>query len=258
MGSLSPIEYQHQRVLTTNHLATAYGTDEKRISENFINNKDRYIEGKHYYCLGGEQLKVFKEGIPQIADSLKYASMLYLWTEKGAWLHAKSLNTDQAWEAYEKLVDDYFRILSGGPVIEYHLPQTYTEALRLLADEVDRREQLQQQNQLMAPKVEMYDILLSADNAQTMNQVAKALGWGRNKLFAYLRDKKVLMGNNLPYQRFLDDDYFDVREVTTNRGDLKVNVTQTLVTAKGVDYIGKLLASRGNVLPMRQQQCSTI
>lgn len=33
---------------------------------------------------------------------------LYLWTEKGALLHAKSLNTDKAWQVYEFLVDNYF------------------------------------------------------------------------------------------------------------------------------------------------------
>ena len=34
---------------------------------------------------------------------------LYLWTEKGAFLHAKSLNTDRAWEIYDVLVDTYFK-----------------------------------------------------------------------------------------------------------------------------------------------------
>lgn len=30
--------------------------------------------------------------------------------KKGAWLHAKSLNTDKAWDAYELLVDEYYRL----------------------------------------------------------------------------------------------------------------------------------------------------
>ena len=33
---------------------------------------------------------------------------VYLWTQKGAFLHAKSLNTDKAWEVYDHLVDSYF------------------------------------------------------------------------------------------------------------------------------------------------------
>lgn len=40
---------------------------------------------------------------------MKKVSILYLWTEKGALLHAKSLNTDRAWEVYDYLVDFYFR-----------------------------------------------------------------------------------------------------------------------------------------------------
>jgi hypothetical protein len=114
--NIQPIEYRNQRILTTAQLAEAYGTDEKRISENFNRNEGRYTEGKHFYSLSGESLKAFKEGYPQIAESLKFTSILYLWTEKGAWHHAKSLNTDRAWEAYEKLVDDYYQIKSSQPV----------------------------------------------------------------------------------------------------------------------------------------------
>lgn len=110
MNKLTVIEQNGARVLTTQQLAEAYGTDEKRISENFNRNKDRYTVGKHYIMLQGEQLKEFKLTNPQIAEQSKRAAVLYLWTEKGAWLHAKSLNTDEAWEAYETLVDDYYRI----------------------------------------------------------------------------------------------------------------------------------------------------
>ena len=45
----------------------------------------------------------------QFDDSSKNATVIYLWTEKGAFLHAKSLNTDIAWEVYDKLVDNYFK-----------------------------------------------------------------------------------------------------------------------------------------------------
>jgi len=234
VSHLQPIiEHQNQRILTTAQLATAYGTDEKRISENFVNNKDRYTEGKHFYSLSGEQLKAFKEGSPQIAEYLKYAPSVYLWTEKGAWLHAKSLNTDRAWEAYEKLVDDYFRVLAIVP--QYHLPATFHEALRMLADEVE-------QNQLMLPKAVQYDTFISAKGAQSMNTVAKALGTGRTKLFSFLRTHGILMASNTPYQRYLDEGYFIVVEKTIDFGGNPQNKPQTLVTAKGVDYIGKLLA----------------
>lgn len=105
--NLQPIEQNNQRVLTTNQLAESFGTDTKIIHRNFQRNADRYKHGKHYFSLTGEELRSFK-GSRQIDDNLKFTSVLYLWTEKGAWLHAKSLNTDEAWDAYEMLVDDYY------------------------------------------------------------------------------------------------------------------------------------------------------
>lgn len=107
MSNLQIIEHQEQRVLTTQQLAEAYGVDSKMISKNFERNRERYQLGKHYFALQGDDLRTFKAN-RQIDDSLKFASILYIWTEKGAWLHAKSLNTDEAWNAYEMLVDDYF------------------------------------------------------------------------------------------------------------------------------------------------------
>lgn len=101
-------EYQGTRVLTTSQIATMYGTDSKTISYNFSYNKKKYIEGKHYIKLEGTELKTFKAS-REIPDCHKYSTHLYLWTEKGALLHAKSLNTDKAWEVYDYLVDFYFR-----------------------------------------------------------------------------------------------------------------------------------------------------
>ncbi len=106
---LAVIEKSGIRVLTTNQLADAYGTDSKTINRNFQRNSERYEQGKHFFALSGEELREFK-GSRQIDPNLKFTSILYLWTEKGAWLHAKSLSTDKAWDAYEMLVDDYYRM----------------------------------------------------------------------------------------------------------------------------------------------------
>lgn len=104
---LSVIERNGERVLTTNQLAESYGTDSKSISKNFERNRERFQEGKHFLALTGDELKEFK-GYRQNDDSLKYVSVIYLWTKKGAFMVAKSLNSDLAWNAYEKLVDGYY------------------------------------------------------------------------------------------------------------------------------------------------------
>nr|DAE13483.1 MAG TPA: hypothetical protein [Siphoviridae sp. ctVif31] len=106
MNNLTVTEYKNIRVLTTQQIAEAYESDAKIISNNFNRNKERYIEGKHFICLEGEELKVFKTNHHFYESSR--INKLYLWTEKGAFLHAKSLNTDKAWEVYDRLVDEYF------------------------------------------------------------------------------------------------------------------------------------------------------
>lgn len=109
MNDLTINEYNSMRVLSTQQIAEAYGTDSKVISNNFNRNKERYKEGKHFICLEGEEKRDFVNN-HQIDDGSKKASKIYLWTEKGAFLHAKSLGTDEAWEVYEKLVDFYFNV----------------------------------------------------------------------------------------------------------------------------------------------------
>ena len=106
MDNLKVVEYNGTRVLTTTQLAEAYGTDNKTLSYNFNYNRDRSIEGKHYICLVGDDLKAFRE----IHDLPQNVNKVLLWTEKGCFLAAKSLNTDQAWDAYDRLIDGYFTI----------------------------------------------------------------------------------------------------------------------------------------------------
>lgn len=134
MNQLQPITKNGQRVLTTSQLAESFGVDSKVINRNFQRNAERYVQGKHYFSLTGEELREFK-GSRQIDDSLKFTSVLYLWTEKGAWLHAKSLNTDQAWDAYEMLVDDYYRVKEN--VTSLSKDQALVTVLRTTADLVE-------------------------------------------------------------------------------------------------------------------------
>lgn len=117
------VEVKGIRVLTSRQLAESYETTTAIIKKNFSRNRKRFEEGKHYIALTGDELKVFKNEVikvhPVIGNEVteshpvnlidSRASHLYLWTEKGALLHAKSLNTDKAWEVYDYLVDFYFR-----------------------------------------------------------------------------------------------------------------------------------------------------
>lgn len=114
------------------------------------------------------------------------------------------------------------------------LPQTFSEALRLAAD-------LQEKIEQDKPKVESFERFISGENNQKMSHVAKALGIGRNKLFQFLREEKLLMKDNTPYQKFIDRGYFETKETPIQMGGQTINKVQTYVTAKGVSYIDKRL-----------------
>ena len=107
MKRLIPINYENQRIITTKVLAEEFGTEEKIIQQNFKRNENRFVEGKHFYRLEGEELKDFKADL-HLEGNLKFAPVLYLWTDRGAARHAKILDTDEAWEVYEELEENYF------------------------------------------------------------------------------------------------------------------------------------------------------
>ena len=112
MNELQIIEYSGYRVLLTDQLAQAYGCEPVQIRQNYINNQTRFQEGKHFYKLEGEELKAFKAslGESKISTTLKFVSVLMLWTERGASRHSKMLGTDMAWEVFDQLEETYFNV----------------------------------------------------------------------------------------------------------------------------------------------------
>jgi len=106
-SELQVIEYRGQRVVTTEQMAAGYGTDVNNIKANFSRNADRFIEGKHYFKVIGEELSGLRVTFSYLQISTKTRSLM-LWTERGAANHAKMLETDQAWGYHEDLVEFYF------------------------------------------------------------------------------------------------------------------------------------------------------
>ena len=117
-------------------------------------------------------------------------------------------------------------------------PDTIIQLATALKEERQRR-------LVLEPKAEQFDKFISGENYQDMNTVAKAIGWGRNKLFAELRNRKILMSGNRPYQRYIDTGYFVVKEKPIQMGGQVINKPQTYVTAKGVSWLEKLLSKEG-------------
>lgn len=107
--TLSPITHNQIPVITTELLAQLYDTEILNIQVNFTRNKERFVEGKHFFKAVGEELKNLRLTLSKSQNPISpKARSLILWTERGAARHAKMLETDQAWEVFEKLEDCYF------------------------------------------------------------------------------------------------------------------------------------------------------
>jgi len=106
--------------------------------------------------------------------------LLHLWTEKGAWLHAKSLNTDKAWEAYETLVDDYYAVK------QLVKPQSIEDLIILQAQSVkDLKTQVAQQAKEITENKEAVQSIrdvVSLNTADWRNDTAKLITRAANKL----------------------------------------------------------------------------
>jgi prophage antirepressor-like protein len=129
---------------------------------------------------------------------------------------------------------------------QYQIPRTYAEALRLAAEQAEMIERQQRELEAAKPKIEFFDAVASSKDAIQIGDAAKVLGvpgLGRNKLFAFLREKGILMHDNVPYQEYVDRGYFRVIEQkwTTPDGETRISI-KTLVYQRGLDFIRRLLA----------------
>ena len=154
----SLIQYKSVPVMTTEQLADFYGTDTKNIQMNFTRNGERFIEGKHYFKLDGEELKTFKN-IPTMSGYVpKQSARITLWTEKGAARHAKILDTDQAWDIFEQLEEVYFSVKEKSylPVLpSYAIDDPIERAKKWIEEEKQKQLVIQERDHAIATKAEI-------------------------------------------------------------------------------------------------------
>lgn len=261
MEKLQVIEKNNERVLLTSQIAESYGTTSKVISNNFTRNQERYIEGKHFYCLEGEVKREFCNR-HQIEDGSK-ATKLYLWTEKGALLHAKSLGTDKAWEVYDYLVESYFKKVEKIDLANALLnPDTIIQLATALKEEQSKSKLLEttvkvqsQQIAELQPKASYYDVVLNCKDLVSTSVIAKDFGKSAVWLNQYLHDKGVQYkqggkkGIWLLYQKYTEQGYTGTKTNPYNGSDgLQHTRVHTYWTQKGRLFIYAMLKNDG-ILP---------
>lgn len=137
--SFPPLSYQGVPVLTTEMLAQAYEVEAKRIRQNFANNRERFVEGKHFFIITSGELKEFRLQVENFDSQISpKVRALTLWTERGAARNAKMLDSDRAWDVFELLEETFFRVVrSPSPT-----PDDFTGTLSLTPSTTEDRKPL--------------------------------------------------------------------------------------------------------------------
>lgn len=108
-------------------------------------------------------------------------------------------------------------------------------AQKTLADREARLSALTVENQIMKPKADYFDDLVDRNLLTNFRDTAKQFHAGQNKFVSFLLGKKYIYrdksGKLLPYQRYVDDGLFELKECVNEKSGWKG--TQTLITPKG-------------------------
>lgn len=127
----------------------------------------------------------------------------------------------------------------------YMIADPIERAKRWIEEETVRQEQAKQLEE-QKPLVQFANKVASSSDCIDVGTFAKlikdeGIKLGRNKLFEKLRDMKILMKNNQPYQTYIDREYFIVREFTYNTSYGEKIQTKTLITGKGQIWLTEKL-----------------
>ena len=129
--------------------------------------------------------------------------------------------------------------------------------LQNLKEEQEKRKLAESKLEEAKPMIAFAETVANSSDNIDMNEMAKLLSKeniyidgktiGRNKLFAYLRDNKILMNNNLPYQKYIDNKWFIVIETVKHTPYGDKTFTKTLVTGKGQIKIVEMIREANNI-----------
>jgi len=242
----------------------------QRISENI-----KHFEfGLHIIDLKSSvpEQDTIKETLKSIGysrQSIDLAENIYIFSKAGLLLFLKFAEGDKSVELYKDFIEDYFQKEAENVIMKQTLQEEweFLKEQKVIAvgrvicepDEAKKIEWFQEAEKLntrikdieitlsneklmksLEPTIAIADSFTNTKGSYDVGVFSKILnikGLGRNNLFAWLREKEILMDGNYPYQKFIN--YFKVLPVEnkfTGRIDYK-----TMIKPNGIVYIVKKL-----------------
>jgi Rha family phage regulatory protein len=204
--------------------------------------------------LTGANLRPSEFFIPSYyQDAKKEQRPCFLLTKKGCDMVANKM-TGQKGVLFTAAYVTKFEEMEKDLQQPYKLPQTYKEALLQLVETVEQNEQLQIENEIMKPKALFAEAVETSKSSVLIGELSKILRQngvdiGQNRLFQWLRENGYLIKQkgesfNLPTQKSMDLELFEIKKRTINNPDGSIRTTRTpKVTGKGqVYFVNKFIA----------------
>lgn len=132
-----------------------------------------------------------------------------------------------------------------GEFVDRYFP-SFTEETKLSMVQDLRKQNIEYKKKIaeLEPKAQAYMDLMTAKGYLQFIDVAAMVETGRNTLFAFLRNCKVLTKQsnfNVPYGRFTKNGMFKVITSASENGHIS---SVTMVSPKGLNYIYKLMKKK--------------
>lgn len=249
-----------QKVVLAKTVAEIHETRLDKINELINNHRDEFEDGIDILDLmSTRELLNLAKGLGFITNNRQ--KNCYLLSEQGYMLLVGFMNTDKAKEIRKQLRREYFtmrEIINSNEQLKANLLlQIYNggqdgviASKKLTELEVEEATKpLIGKIEELSPLAKKFEIFLSTEGLTDISTFSKNLGikkLGRNNMYKYLKSNNILMNNNQPYQRFIENGMFIVKPSGSHiqNGEI-VQDYKTFLTAKGVNKIMDRLTKDG-------------
>lgn len=228
--------------------------------------------------LGVDQTDTLKETLISLGyskQSLTQSKNIYILSKAGFLLYLKFAEGDKAIEIYKDFLEDYFKTKAENAHMRVgiqeqieKLKEKKASALGMSFMSQKDEDKARYMNQVeeynvqildlekllskeevikeLQPKLHISELIESAKSNYDLGVFSKVLdtkGLGRNNLFKWLREQKILNKDNIPYQPYMK--YFKVIDVPGKNG---YKNPKTLLKPNGVSYIVKRLINDSKIV----------
>ena len=241
---------EESRIATVLMISAVHKIEVKIINQSIkrLIDKKRLIKNTDYIdLLSDDNFKVTASDLGLItSNGQKNAFIL---SERGYSKLIKYMDDDKSWEVMDQFIDEYFEmrktireVINAEDLALLRICKSNSPEETALAVKEYRcviTQPLVKALEEQKPLVDFANKVSTANNSIDMGEMAKLLheknniNIGRNRLFEILRNKKILMSNNVPYQTYIERNWFKLIETTKETQYGTKVFTKVLVTGSG-------------------------